>query len=105
MKTGRLRDRLTIRTYTASIGTNGENTRSYTTFATVFAEILPVSGKEYLINDRVQGEISHKITIRYLSGLLPKMNGVCGSRTFEFVAILPDRKNADSIIIMANEEK
>lgn len=104
MQVGRLRDRIIIQTYTDSIGTNGENTRTWSTFDTVFAEIKPISGREYLQNEQVRGEISHVIKIRFRSGILPKMRVTDGTRIFEIVAVLPDRTNAKNIQIMANEK-
>jgi len=105
MNTGRLRDRLTIQTYTDVIAANGETTKTWTTFATVFAEIRPVSGRELEVAGKVQGELSHAIRIRFLSGVLDKMRGTDGTRTFEFTAVVPDRTNAKDLIIYANEKK
>jgi len=105
MKSGRLRDRITIQTYTDSLNSYGELVKTWATFATVFAEITPISGREYLQSEQVRGEISHRIRIRYLAGILDKMQIVHGSRTFQIVAVLPDRTNAREIIIMANERK
>lgn len=104
MKSGRLRDKITFQTYAESLTESGGLVKAWTDFAIVFAEILPVSGREYIAASQVQGEISHKIRIRYLSGLHSKMRIVSGLRTFEIVAILPDRTNAREIIILANEK-
>lgn len=104
MKTGRLRDRLTIQTYTVSLNTYGETVKTWTTFATVYSEIRPVSGREYLQSDKVQAEISHVITIRFLAGVLPKMRATDGTRIFEIVASLPDRKNKTMLQLMCNEK-
>lgn len=106
MNTGRLRDRLTIQTYTNSIAANGETTKTWTTFATVYAEIRPISGRELEKAGKVQGELTHVIKIRYLSGVLYKMRGVDEkSRVFEFDSVVPDRTNAKDLIITANEKK
>jgi len=104
MKVGRLRDRLTIQTYTDAFNDYGETTKTWATFATVYAEIRPVTGREYLQSDKLQGEISHIITIRWLDGVLPKMRATDGTRTFEIVAPLPDRTNAKMMRLMCNEK-
>lgn len=104
MKVGRLRDRLTIQTYTAAYNSYGETTKSWSTFATVFAGIRPVTGREYLMAEKDQGEISHVITIRFLSGVLPKMRATDGIRTFEIVSALPDRTNKKMMQLYCNEK-
>lgn len=106
MESGRLRDRLTIQHYTTSIASNGETVKDWSTFATVFASIRPLSGREYFASSqKVQAELSHEITIRYLEGITSKMRGTDGARTFEFVSVLPDRTNSKFIKIFANEIK
>jgi SPP1 family predicted phage head-tail adaptor len=105
MKVGRLRYRLVISTYTESLNDYGELTPTWTTFATVYADITPVSGREYLQSERVQGEITHRITIRHLAGVLSKMRASDGSRTFEIEAIIPDRTNKKMITLMCKELK
>ncbi len=103
MRVGRLRNRLTIQTYSDAVNSYGEPVRTWTTFATVFGEIRPVSGREYLSSDKAFAEISSVITIRFLAGLLAKMRAVCGARTFEIVAALPDRTNAKMMQLYCNE--
>lgn len=103
MRVGKLRHRLVIQTYTDAVNAYGEPSRTWTTFATVFADIRPVSGREYLASDKVQAEVSTVIVIRYLDGLLPKMRCTNAGRTFEIVAALPDRTNATLQQLMCNE--
>ena len=106
MQTGKLRTPVTVQTYTDSIAANGETTKTWSTFLTgVYAEIRPVSGKEYLESDKVQGEISHIIYMRWATGILSKMRITDGTRTFEIVTPLPDRMNRKMLTIYANEKK
>jgi len=104
MQAGKLRNRITIQTYTDSIASNGETTKTWTTFATVFAEIRPISGRELVMAGKVQGELSHVIKIRFISGVLSKMRITDGTRTFEIVAAVPDRTNSRDLIITANQK-
>jgi len=105
MKVGNLRHRIVIQSYTASIATNGETTKSFTTFATVFAEVRPISAREILQNnsDKVQQEISHVATIRFLSGVLAKMRVVWETKTLEVLGVVPDRTNKKMIQLTCKE--
>ena len=105
MKVGNLRHRIVIQSYTANIATNGETTKSFTTFATVFGEVRPVSAREILQNnsDKTQQEISHIATIRYLSGVLAKMRVIWESKTLEISGVVPDRTNSKMIQLTCKE--
>ena len=45
----------------------GAPRRSWTDVTTVWGEIQPLSGREAVIASRISAEISHQITVRYLS--------------------------------------
>ena len=104
MQVGKLRDLITVQTYADTIAANGETTKSWTTFAQVFAEIRPVSGREYMQGEKVQGDVSHVIYIRHLPGLLNKMRITDGTRIFQIMSALPDRTNNKMMTIYANEK-
>ena len=40
-------------------------------FATVWASVEPISGQEYWASSQVQAEVTHRIRVRYLSGVRP----------------------------------
>lgn len=103
MNSGRLRTPIVIQTCSETTASNGESSRTWTAFASPFAELKPLSGREYLRNDQTRGEITHQIKLRYVSGVTDKMRIISGSRIFEIVAVLPDRTNARELVIMANE--
>lgn len=104
MKVGRLRNRVTVQSSTDTVNDCGELVQTWATFEEVYAEVRSVSGREYLQTDKVRAEVSHVITIRYLAGLLPNMRIVHGTKTFEIVAILPDRTDARMMQIMCNQQ-
>lgn len=70
MRAGELRHRITIQQNDES-GAAWNGTDSYTTFATVWAKIEPVSGETSLDRQtaKEQSEVTHIFTIRYLSGM------------------------------------
>ena len=103
MKVGRLRHQLTIESYTASIAANGETSKTWTTTATVFGEVRPVSAREVLRGDKAQQEISHVATIRHRSGVLAKMRVKWLGRTLEILGVIPDRTDSRMIQLTCKE--
>ena len=86
MKAGRLRHEITIQQVSETKDTYGGVDKSWSTFATVRAEIKPLSGREYFANEQQNSTISHKVAIRYLAGVTAKMRVLFGSRTLEIVS-------------------
>lgn len=103
MKVGHLRDSIVFETPSTTVNSRGESTPTWSTFATVFGEIRSVSGQEYIKNERIQGELTHQITIRFLSGLVDKMRASVGGKYYEIVAVLPDRTGARMQQVMCRE--
>jgi len=79
--------------------TTGEASRTWTTYATRWARISPMTGSERWRAQQVQPEVSHKVTLRYdaqLSSMSPKHRILFGSRVMEILAIInKDEANAE----------
>lgn len=56
---------------------------------TVWAEIEPVTGKEYFDAQQLRAESAVKITIRARADITPKMRAVHGSTTYEIDYVPP----------------
>ena len=65
LRAGTLRHRLVIQRRTATQDSVGGQSTAWTTIATVWAEISPLSGREQLAAQAVQAEITHQITVRW----------------------------------------
>lgn len=89
MDAGELRERVTVLQATESRSRLDEVVMSYdTTFATVWASVQGVSAREYLLAGQQQVEISHRVRMRYLTGLSPQMRLSWRGRTLEIISIL-----------------
>ena len=99
MDAGRLNKRITIQQLTAGSpaqDTFGAPSESWETFAQVWAEIKPIQGREFWAQQQVQSEITHQVTIRYLSGVTSKMRVLYGSRVMSISNVINvDEKNAE----------
>ena len=70
---GRFWARVTLETPTATANSLGEPVLSWSTFATVWANVEPLSAREAIHYGEVLGIMSHKVTMRYLEGLTSAM--------------------------------
>lgn len=100
MDIGKLNRRITIQQAGTTQDANGEIVAGWTTFATVWASVVDVSGREFLAAGGTQNEALTKVAIRYLAGVLPKMRIVHGSDTYNIESVLgQDRK---SLLLMCS---
>jgi len=69
LKAGHLDKRVAIEQNTPTTNDIGETVASWSTLATVWASIEPLTGREVLQAQQVQAESTVRIRIRYYSGL------------------------------------
>ena len=85
---GSLTDRIVIEQATETRNSVGEVSLSWTTFATVWADVSALSGREAERYGQIVGFTGHKVTIRQLPGVKVSMRIIYEStRTLEIGAI------------------
>lgn len=87
MRAGQLRSRVAIQSLGASLDAYGDPSGSWSTDATVWASVDPVSGSEQVIGDELSGVVTHKVTTRYRSGVTPANRLTYDSRTLSIVEV------------------
>ena len=87
MRSGPLRDRVTIKTPTFAKDANGAPTVTYATVETVWGRLEELSNRERLIAAQVQSRMVGRVRLRYYSGLTTRHQLVIGSRTFGIVGV------------------
>ena len=102
MKVGRMRYRIELQNFITTTDADGFAIEEWITLHTVWADITPVSGKEYLSSNQITAEVTSKIYIRSLKGLKTTMRIKCGERFFNIQSILTDERSG-MITIMAKE--
>lgn len=100
MDIGKLNKRVTIQLNTPTQDANGETVDSWATFATVWAEIKDLNGREFLAAAATNNAVQTKITIRYIAGVLPSMRVVHGADTYNIEAALKQGK--DGLMLMCS---
>lgn len=103
MRSGNLKNKVAFETYAETQNDFGEVIKGYSDFKTVYASIVPLSGKEYFSAQQINAEISHKIECRYFAGVLPTMRIVYGTRIFNIESVINIREANKTLQIMCTE--
>lgn len=69
MRSGRLRHRVTIQSPVVAVNGYGERIVTWSTVAVVWGAVEPLRGREFFEAEQVQAEISHRVVLRYRSGI------------------------------------
>lgn len=88
MRAGLLRERINLQ---APVATNGDDWgpgSNWTTEATMWAQVTPVSGTEKQSGDAIQTTVTHQIRMRYLSDVTSKWRAIYRSRVLDFVSVI-----------------
>ena len=85
---GRLRNRIQLQSSTTAKNAVGEDVKTYATYATVWACVRPLSGRELMLAQQLTSEVSHEVTVRYNGSLTVDDRIVWGTRTFDIAAVI-----------------
>lgn len=86
MRAGKLNSRITIEELAESADTIGGVSESWAPFATVWAEFITQSGREFFAAKQNNTALDCLIRIRYLPGVTAQMRVKHGSRTYSIIA-------------------
>ena len=88
MRAGRLHKKILIESVSEVRDSRGETTQTWSTTITTRAAIAPLRGREYFEAHQENREVTHKIIIRYQSGITPKMRINFNGRYFDIESII-----------------
>lgn len=93
MRSGELRERLSVQTLTETADTYGAaGTETWATASVVWAAVEPQSGREFFSAERLTGEVTHRIRIRYrddwTTAITPKHRLLYGARLFDIISVI-----------------
>ena len=96
MRAGQLRHKVIIQENTPSRDGYGAEVESWSDFATIWAAIEPIRGREFWESQQINAEVTARITIRYLSVVTPKMRVKYGTRIFGIISVInPEERNRE----------
>lgn len=85
---GSLDERITIEEPAETQNSVGETVLTWSTYATTWAKVESLSGREIERYAEVVGFTGHKVTIRYRAGVTTSMRVVYDGRTLEIGSII-----------------
>lgn len=85
---GQLRERVTVQIATGATNSLGETVLTWADSSSVWASVEGVSASEALSNGQQETVLTHRVKLRYLSGLTQDMRFSWRSRTLEIVSLL-----------------
>jgi len=103
MRAGSLRNKISIQMLTSSRDSFGEEIYAWSDFKVVNALILPISGKESFLSNQSFATVSHKIRVRYISGVVPSMRILFDSREFNIISSINIGERNKELEILAVE--
>jgi SPP1 family predicted phage head-tail adaptor len=104
MQIGRLNTRVTIQRPLRSPGPGGTQIdNGWEDIATVWANVRGLSGREYLMAQQAQSEVSHQVTIRYRSDVSPYHRLMVGGRELQIIAALDPDGRKTQLTLMCQE--
>lgn len=91
MQAGTLRHRVTLQSLVPMQDpVTGVVTHTWSTLATVWASVQPLSAREFLQASAVSSQVVARVRIRYFPGVMPSMRILHGERTYNIEGVLPD---------------
>ena len=103
MEAGKLRNQIAIQAKTATTDSYGGPVESWSTFATVWASIEPLQGRELVNAQSVFAETTVKITMRYLSGVTTAHRITHGGKIYNIQSVLNTEMQNRELVLMASE--
>ncbi|KKM90813.1 hypothetical protein LCGC14_1234850 [marine sediment metagenome] len=104
MRAGKLRHRVTIEVLSSSQDAAGQETGAWSTFASRWASVQPLTGKELFSARQFHADITHRVRMWYLSGVVPKMRIAFDSRLFNIIYVRnADERNKELEILCVEE--
>jgi len=103
MQSGELKKLITLQYETKTADGMGSFTVVWTDLATVWAAIWPISANEIVQSMQTNMIISHRVRIRYRSGVLSSWRIKFGDRYFNIVSIINPSERGEWLDIMAKE--
>ena len=104
---GKLRHRVALQTESTTRDAGGGQIKAWATQATVWARVEPLRGFEQLQAMQHQESVTHRVTIRYRSDVIPTPKGRVefGTRLFNIKSVLNVEERGKFLVMLCEEGK
>ncbi len=99
-----MRHRLTLEAPVRTPDGAGGATLAWSPVASLWAEIEPAGHQERFRNEKTGAMVSHRISMRFRTDMVPGMRLVKGSRVFEVVSLLDPEERGRQLLCFATEQ-
>lgn len=103
MKAFQLRHRVEIQSVAETRDSYGQPIQTWSKFATVWAALEPLRGREFFSAEQFQSKLTTRIRIRYLDGVTTKMRIVFGAYTYNIESIINTTMANKELVLMCSE--
>lgn len=100
---GTFNRRITIEQLAGTLDGNGQEVQTWTTFASRWASMLPLSAREMFAQQQFQGRAYCKFRMWYTAGVTPKMRVKLDTRVFDIQSAVDPDNNLAVLEIVALE--
>lgn len=106
MRIGRLNKRIELQRISSDAAADryGQKTEPWEAYATVWASVSPISGRELTQARQRQSSATHTIKIRNRSDTTAKNRAVMDSRVMNFESVIRPEERGDELVITAIEQ-
>lgn len=95
MQAGKLKNRVVIQQQSATQDAVGQPMSTWSTYATVWANILHQKGAESIKADAMTSTLRASIRVRYKAGITSAMRVTHGAVVYNIISVIPDAENKD----------
>ncbi|EPK7574242.1 phage head closure protein [Klebsiella michiganensis] len=105
MQAGKLRHRVTLQEpVKEQNSTTGAVINTWRDVANIWAEVSPLSAREFIAAQASQGEITTRITIRYRAGVTRKQRILYRDGIYNIEGVLPDPRSGREYLTLPCSE-
>jgi len=103
MMAGKLNKPIVIQSKTTTTDSYGGPVTSWTTFASTWAEVKPMRGRELIAAQAAHSEVTTRFYTRYVAGIVPSMRIVYGGNVFNIFSVIDTNEAHRELQIMAKQ--
>lgn len=103
LRIGPLRHRIALQAGSGTQGGYGNIPLTFSTYATVWASVEPLNGRELLNAQQIHAETTVRVRLRYLSTVTNKNRIVFDSRTFEILSVIDNKSQKYRLELLCKE--
>jgi SPP1 family predicted phage head-tail adaptor len=104
IRPGEMRERVTVQQATPTVNSIGESTLTWNTLTTVWAAVNGVSSSEALVDGQQESRITHRVRLRYISGLKHTDRFLWRGRVLQIVSLLEYANRSEHVAVCEEVE-